>query len=199
MLKKTAKRTCAGIMSLAFILGTANSVPVLISRAESSVTINEVCPKNSTFASSDGNCYDWIELYNSSSSSVDVGGWGISDKADTPYRFTLPSGTVIPAGGRKIIFCDGTAGETDPSIAPFGLSTSGEVLTLTDKNGTSAESVTVDPLASDTSFGRYPDGGSDFFVLKGTPKAANAAPEGSNAVKKPESTRLLLPKNTPLL
>ncbi len=186
MLKKTAKRTCAGIMSLAFILGTANSVPVLISRAESSVTINEVCPKNSTFSSSDGNYYDWIELYNSSPSSVDVGGWGISDKADTPYRFTLPSGTVIPAGGRKIIFCDGTAGETDPSIAPFGLSTSGETLTLTDASGNIASQISFESLASDTSYGQYPDGSGEFYTLSTTPNEANKAPEGSNAVRTPE-------------
>jgi len=186
MLKKTAKRTCAGIMSLAFILGTVNSAPAaFISRAASSVTINEVCPKNTTYASPDGNFYDWIELYNSSGSSVDVGGWGITDKADKPYRFTLPAGTVIPAGGRKIVFCDGTAGETDSSIAPFGLSASGETLTLTDASGNIASQITFESLAADASYGQYPDGSGEFYTLGATPNETNKAPEGSNAVRTP--------------
>ncbi|MBR1823468.1 MAG: CotH kinase family protein [Ruminococcus sp.] len=186
MLKKTAKRTCAGIMSLAFVLGTFNSVPAIITRAAADVTINEVCPKNSTFASPDGNYYDWIELYNSSGSSVDVGGWGITDKADKPYRFTIPTGTVIPAGGRKVIFCDGTAGETDTSIAPFGLSTSGETLTLTDTSGNIASQITFGDMAKDTSYGQYPDGSGEFYVLSTSPNEPNKAPEGSNAVRTPE-------------
>ena len=186
MFKKTAKRTCAGIMSLAFILGTLGSVPVLGTNAASAVTINEVCPKNTTYASPDGNYYDWIELYNGSGSSVDVGGWGISDKADTPYRFTIPAGTVIPAGGRTIIFCDGTAGETNSAIAPFGLSTSGETITLTDASGNIASQVTFESLAKDTSHGQYPEGSGEYYTLAATPNEANKAPEGSDAVRTPE-------------
>lgn len=185
MIKKTAKRTCAGIMSLAFILGTVNTVPALVTRAESSVTINEVCPKNTTYASPDGNYYDWVELYNSSSNSVDIGGWGISDKADKPYRFTFPAGTVIPAGGRKVIFFDGTAGETNTSIAPFGLSTSGETLILTDATGNIASQISFESLATDASYGQYPDGSGEFYTLSATPDAGNKAPEGSNAVRTP--------------
>ena len=97
MFKKTAKRTCAGVMSLAFILGTLGSVPVLGTNAASSVTINEVCPKNTTYASPDGNYYDWIELYNGSGSSVDVGGWGISDKEDN-FGFMLSPVTLSAHG-----------------------------------------------------------------------------------------------------
>ena len=185
-MKKAIRKTAAGVLCFAMLAGGAGSIPA---SAAGNVVINEVCTKNTTYAAPDGGFYDWVELYNGTGKTADISGWGLSDKETKPYRFTFPEGTSIPAGGHIIVFCDGDAALNDPSIAPFGLSTSGEVLTLTDKNGTSAESVTVDPLASDTSFGRYPDGGSDFFVLKGTPKAANAAPEGSNAVKKPEFSK----------
>ena len=185
-MKKAIRKTAAGVLCFAMLAGGAGSIPA---SAAGNVVINEVCTKNTTYAAPDGGFYDWVELYNGTVKTADISGWGLSDKETKPYRFTFPEGTSIPAGGHIIVFCDGDAALNDPSIAPFGLSTSGEVLTLTDKNGTSAESVTVDPLASDTSFGRYPDGGSDFFVLKGTPKAANAAPEGSNAVKKPEFSK----------
>ena len=150
MFKKSARRTASGIVSLAMLLGTAGLFPVSQAYAASSVTINEVCPKNTTFAAPDGGMYDWIELYNSSNSAVDISGWGISDKADTPYRFTFPAGTTIQAGGRKLVFCDGTAGETNSAIAPFGLSTSGETLTLTDASGNIASQITFDDMAKDT-------------------------------------------------
>ena len=185
MFKRTATRTCAGIMSLAMLLGTAGLFPASKAAAASGVTINEVCPKNTTYQAPDGNYYDWIELYNGSGSSVDISGWGITDKEDTPYRFTIPSGTVIEAGGRKIIFLDGTAGETNSAIAPFGLSTSGETVTLTDASGNIASQVTFDDMAKDTSYGQYPDGSGEYYTLKTTPNAANSAPEGSNAVRTP--------------
>lgn len=182
-MKRFFRKTAAGILCLTVLAGAVPAVPV---SAAGSVTINEVCTKNTTYAAPDGGFYDWVELYNGSSGAVDISGWGLSDKDTKPYRFTFPQGTSVPAKGYIVVFCDGDAGLNDTSIAPFGLSTSGETLILTDKNGSAADTVTVDPLASDTSFGRYPDGNSDFFVLSGTPKAANMAPEGSNAVKKPE-------------
>ena len=182
-MKNSIRKTAAGILCLAMLAGNAGILPV---SAAGNVVINEVCTKNTTFAAPDGGFYDWVELYNGTGSAADISGWGLSDKDTKPYRFTFPEGTSIPAGGHIIVFCDGDAAVNDTSIAPFGLSTSGETLVLTDKNGSNADTVTVDPLASDTSFGRYPDGNSDFFVLNGTPKSANSAPEGSNAVKKPE-------------
>ncbi|PWJ10235.1 CotH kinase family protein [Ruminococcus flavefaciens] len=185
MIKRTAKRTAAGIMSLALLLGAAGMLPAPKAAAAGAVTINEVCPKNSTYPAPDGGLYDWIELYNGSGSAVDISGWGITDKEDTPYRFTIPSGTVLQAGERKIFFCDGTAGETNSSIAPFGLSTSGEVLTLTDASGSVASQVTFGDMAKDTSYGQYPDGSGEYFVLATTPGEANRAPEGSNAVRTP--------------
>ena len=185
MFKKSAMRTGAGIMSLAMLLGTAGLIPASQAAAACTVTINEVCPKNGSYAAPDGGTYDWIELYNGSGSAVDISGWGITDKAETPYRFTIPEGTTLQAGGRKIIFCDGTAGETNKEIAPFGLSTSGETLTLTDKSGNIASQVTFGDMAKDTSYGQYPDGSGEFYVLAGTPNAENKAPEGSNAVRTP--------------
>ena len=150
------------------------------------ISINEVCPKNSTFPAPDGGLYDWVELYNSSGSSVDISGWGLTDKDTKPYRFTFPAGTVIGAGQRLTVFCDGTAGAADTSIAPFGLSTSGETLTLTDAAGNQVSKITFEAMAADTSYGQYPDGSGEYYTLSCTPGSVNAAPEGSNAVRLPE-------------
>ena len=172
-------------MSLALVLNTAGYLPGRADAASGGVSINEVCAKNNS-SSINGGLYDWVELYNSSSAAVDISGWGLTDKASKPYRYTFPDGTVIPAGGFLTVCCDSTAAETDTRFAPFGISDKGETLTLTDKGGTPVDELTFDSLMADTSFGQYPDGSGERFTIPCTPGKANAAPEGSNAVKLPE-------------
>ncbi len=189
MKKLSFRRTTAGILCLSTLLASAGLVPASASAASSPVTINEVCPKNTTKPASDGNFYDWVEFYNSSSSPVDISGYGLTDKETKPFRFTFPAGSVIPAKGTLLVYCDGDAALTNTAIAPFGMSTSGETLTLSDASGNAVDTITFGALASDTSFGRYPDGADDLYTLPCTPGAANAAPEGSNAVKLPEFSK----------
>ena len=189
MKKLPLKRTAAGILCLTTLLASAGLAPSTASAAGSSVTINEVCPKNTTKPASDGNFYDWVELYNSSSAPVDISGYGLTDKETKPFRFTFPSGTVIPAKGSFVLYCDSDAALNNSAIAPFGMSASGETLTLSDASGNVVDTITFGALASDTSYGRYPDGADDFYTLSCTPGAANTAPEGSNAVKLPEFSK----------
>ena len=54
MFKKNARRTGAGIMSLALLLGTVGYLPTTKAAAASGVIINEVCPKNTSYAAPDG-------------------------------------------------------------------------------------------------------------------------------------------------
>ena len=181
------KKAAAGIMSLALVIGAPGYLPApaRANAASGGVTINEVCAKN-TKQTISGGLYDWIELYNGSSSAVDISGWGLSDKDTKPYRYTFPEGTSIAPGGRLVIACDKDAAANDPSIAPFGLSDSGETIILTDKNGNQADTAAYESLASDMTYGQYPDGSGEYFTLAATPSAPNLAPEGSNAVKLPE-------------
>ncbi|MBR6968869.1 MAG: CotH kinase family protein [Ruminococcus sp.] len=185
MKKSLRNRTVTGLLCLGLITQTASYLPAK-GETKSMVTVNEVCTKNTTYQTADGNCYDWIELYNSGKDEADISGWGLSDKEDKPYRYVFPEGTHIPASGRLVVFCDSDAGEGNDSIVPFGLSTSGETITLTDAEGNTAQTVTVGALASDTSYGQYPDGSGEFYTLSCTPDQANSAPEGSNAVHQPE-------------
>lgn len=182
-MKKFSKKTISGILCMGILLGIVPSVPT--ASAADGVTINEVCAKNTTYAAPGGGYYDWIELYNGSGSNVDISGWGFSDKEGEPFRFTFPQGTSIGAGEKLVVFCDADAGAANNSIIPFGLSTSGETLTLTDVSGNVASQITFGDMAKDTSYGQYPDGSGEMYVLSCTPGAANAAPEGSNAVRTP--------------
>ncbi len=50
---------------------------------------------------------EWIELYNSGDSDADLSGWTIADDPDpngtSEGRFTIPAGTVLPAGGFLVL------------------------------------------------------------------------------------------------
>ena len=69
------------------------------------VVLNEICPSNNTIIANDNGDYDdWIEIYNSGSSAVNLQGYGLSDDPSELHRFTFPS-YVLNAGSRVIVFC----------------------------------------------------------------------------------------------
>ncbi|MFO1522047.1 MAG: right-handed parallel beta-helix repeat-containing protein [Kiritimatiellia bacterium] len=53
------------------------------------VVINEILANSETGA-------DWIELYNRTQSSVDIGGWFLSDDGADLLKYRIPPGTVLP-------------------------------------------------------------------------------------------------------
>jgi hypothetical protein len=136
------------------------------------IYINEICAKNTTAASSDGNYYDWIELYNSEDYDVDISGYGLSDKKKNPFKWRIPDGTVIPSKGYLVIYCDTTKSKDDESFANFSLSTDGETIifsafSINDENTEDVTPITVDvveyaDMEADISYGRKTDGASEF-------------------------------------
>ena len=178
-------KAAAGVLCLGLLCQNAGLLPVTAAKA-TGVVINEVCSKNTTFAAPDGNFYDWIELYNSGSDEVDLSGYGLSDKEDKPFKFKFADGTKIKPGEYKVIFCDKTAGASDTSIAPFGMSGNGETIVLYDPSGTPAYTLTFGSIAENASYGMYPDASTEWFELTMTPGKANTAPVGTAAVALPE-------------
>ncbi|HEY2952768.1 MAG TPA: lamin tail domain-containing protein [Verrucomicrobiae bacterium] len=47
---------------------------------------------------------DAVELFNPTGAPVDVSGWYLSNTLDDPRKFRLPNGTIISAGGYKVIY-----------------------------------------------------------------------------------------------
>ena len=61
-------------------------------RADACVRLNEIMSSdNATFADEDGDCGDWIELLNSGDAAVSLEGWGLSDEASEPLKWTFPA------------------------------------------------------------------------------------------------------------
>lgn len=107
---------------------------------------------------------DWIEIYNSGGSSVDLSNYYLSDIATnlTKFRFTSLSGqVVVPANGYLIIWASGnTSGGYNHTS--FSLSsTNGEAVYLVEPDGTTMVSSMVFPSQrEDVSYGREIDGSS---------------------------------------
>ena len=134
MIQKKCRRAAAAGLSAVLAAGALSAMPSFTVLAASNVVINEVCTKNTTVAAPDGQFYDYVELYNTSGSAVNVGGFGISDDDAQPMRYTIPAGTTIAANGYLIVYCGVEAGGSVAG-ADFGLSKSGEKILLSGSNG----------------------------------------------------------------
>lgn len=93
---------------------------------------------------------DWIEIYNNSKQSIDISNWILSD-SDESHAFTFPSGTVLEADKYLVVVGDSIVFKTlFPSIKNyvgqmnFGLSGSGEFVTLMDKDRNVIDSLEYD-------------------------------------------------------
>ena len=78
---------------------TSISFIVLIApMANAQVVVNEFSAANlNQFTDNYQNYEDWIELYNTSGSSVNIGGWFLSDNDNKPDKWEIPAGTMIGA------------------------------------------------------------------------------------------------------
>lgn len=151
------------------------------------LVINEVCTSNkASLSDASGAEPDWIEIYNSSDHAMTLDGVGVSDGAKNKFKYAFPSGTVIPADGYLIVFCDdGLNPAEGEHHAPFKLSASGETVYLTHPQYGEIDSVAAPELDTDTSYGRYKNGSSTFAYLECTPAASNDTAAILNVVEKP--------------
>jgi len=126
---------------------------------------------------------DWIEVYNTGATSLDISGYLIYDnggQGGTKPKKAIPAGTVLPAKAFYVVITDTN---TSTSIADgFGLSSSGEKVWLENAGGIIIDSVLFAALGgTDTSYARVPDGSA--FWKKATPLTRGASNGGATAVR----------------
>ena len=133
------------------------------------VIINEIA------AAASGSTPDWIELYNSGSTAVDLSGWGLSDNASRPRKWQFPEGITIQPGQYAAVFCSGEDKvEGGKVYTNFSLSADGGYsLTLSHPDGTIVDRIYVPQQYEGVTYGRV-EGvtGLRFFSLA-TPLARN--------------------------
>ena len=149
-----------------FICGLAVFLLVLIP-ASAEILISEVMASNGYFES--GHAWDWVELYNSGKSAVDLSGWHLSDSKKNPLKWTFPEGAKLKAGKYLTVWCTGEKG-LDPGkgsvfYADFAISSSGENLLLSDPEGNQIQLLSLPPQYGCISWG-LPWKGSEYGFLE---------------------------------
>jgi hypothetical protein len=141
------------------------------------VFVNEWMASNSrTIADpSDNNFDDWFELYNAGSQPADLSGYTLTSDLTDPGKFTIPQGTIVPAGGFLLVWADEDNPADGQLHVNFKLSAGGESIGLFAPDGKTIDSVTFGPQQKDVSMGRSPNGSSNIQTL------AVASPGSSNS------------------
>lgn len=138
---------------------------------------------NELLAHTDPPLEDAVEFYNPTATSVDIGGWWLSNNEELPWKFRIPAGTIIPPSG-YVVFYEQNQLTAFSITAGFNRSGTGEdpnftfnsahgdtvVLSEALPNGALTGyrlSKNFDASANGVSFGRYvkSDGGTDFVAM----------------------------------
>ncbi len=141
-----------------------NTAPVVINEvsAANSVNVNEYYKKD-----------DWVELYNTTDEDIDLEGMYITDHSNQPHRAQLSAtgtnaSTIIPAHGYKVVWCSSRTTDTELHVG-FKLSNDGQNLVrLEAADGSWADSLVYTTMDGTQSMGRYPDGGTNVYLMNQT-------------------------------
>jgi hypothetical protein len=138
--------------------------------------INEfMALNNSTIKDNFDRYEDWIEIYNAGNLPVDLTGFGLTDEKTQPYKWVFTGDVEIPPKGYLLIW----ASNRDTIIGDFihtnfALNGSGEFIGLSSPTQIFIDSITFGPQTADRSFGRKPDGSSNWMIfISPTPGYSN--------------------------
>ena len=141
--------------------------------------INEFLASNDYCCTDESGDYDdWVELYNDSNESIDLGGMYFTDTPgdDNPYLIpdTNPSESTISPGGYLILWCDDDQEQGVLHLSKK-LKASGESIILIDKDGTTViDSLTFGSQTTDISMGRNTEDQDEWiFFETPTPGSSN--------------------------
>jgi len=144
--------------------------------------INEFMAKNdSTISDEAGEFDDWVEIFNTGSSEVNLTGLFLTDDLSQPIKWAFPDISLKP-GEFLLVWTDNDP-EQGSLHTNFKLSASGEQLGLfrqVDQNSFLLDSLSFTSQSGEFSCGRYPDGKDGFLLLPPTPGKSNISSTGIN-------------------
>lgn len=145
---------------------------------EDDIYISEAC------AFGDDN--DWVELYNGSSTNIDLTNWHLTDDLSVPDKFTFDSFSLL-SGSYCVISASSHIVKQTSDTAPFGLSLSGECLYLIDAENRVRDVFETGMLDGAASSGRI-EGRTDIdrvFFAVSTPGTVNSSSYFSGRTAEP--------------
>ena len=159
------------------------------------VRINEVSAQNGIYVNEQFKRNDWLELYNTTGNPIDVEGMYLTNSPKNPKKYKITkgdsqAGTIIPAHGYLVIWCDGL--ETVSQLhANFKLDNNKGDLVLTAADESWSDQFTYTRHNGDQTVGRYPDGAAEVFMMNiPTIEKANIKTSYLVAVEQPNATAI---------
>jgi hypothetical protein len=123
--------------------------------------INELLADNSTIDDYNGESNDWIEIYNTTSTALNISGMYLTDDVLNLVQWQFPAGSVIAPNEYLIVWADKDTLQYGYH-ANFKLGINGETLTLS--NGTTVFDQVAFPVqTTDIAYARCPDEGTFTF------------------------------------
>jgi hypothetical protein len=156
--------------------------------ASAAVRINEIMAANdATISDRAGDYPDWIELLNTSDSTVNLSGWSISDDITVSRKWVFPA--IVLGSEEFLILWASDKDSSDPTgdlHLNFKITADGETIVLSDSSGGISDVFPAVTMGTDESVGRLPDGGEIGPLSVATPGWTNNSAEFDRQVAKPE-------------
>lgn len=136
--------------------------------------ISEVVSSNkSIIADAYGNYSDYIEIHNTGDHSIPLKGYGLSDDAALPLKWSFPD-IRIPSKGYVVVFASGMKQSENNLHTNFTLNQYGELIVLSDPNGTIIQELLIPRMISNMAYGLdLENPGQYVFYTTATPGGVN--------------------------
>ena len=146
--------------SCSSVVASFRSVPLRGTEKRHPIRINEVSSSNDIYISDYQKKSDWIELYNTTDTVIDLAGMYLSDNPEKMQKYQIPSGenTLIAPHGYRIVWCDNNE-PLDQLHASFKLANADSAfVSIQAADGSWTDSLHYQAQRRWQTFGRYPDG-----------------------------------------
>lgn len=159
---------------------TSLSLLFLLGQVHAQIKINEYSASNSgaTILDNQGDNSDWVELYNSGSSTINLGGWNLTDNPANLSKYAFPAGISIAPSSFLRVWCSGKGTPADGVghiHTNFKLTQCNGDWIVLSNGGVLKDSVQLHRTQATHSQGRKPDGSATWNVFTSpTPNASNS-------------------------
>ena len=121
-------------MNKMLLIAAVISIAYIFPATSQNIVINEVLASNtSTNMDEDASYQDWIELYNTGLSPINLQGYGLTDDSTVLFKWVFPNVTINP--GSYLLIWASDKNRTDPANplhSNFKISGDGETISLTE-------------------------------------------------------------------
>ncbi len=136
------------------------------------VVINEFMAQNDSIPDPAGQFDDWIEIYNNTNQTINLGGLYLTDNATNPSKWQFPANTTIGPYGFLIVWADEDSLQAGLH-ANFKLSANGEFIGFYKNDLSVLDTITFGAQTSNLSMARIPNGTGNFVQTQPTFNAVN--------------------------